>query len=574
MKTRAKKLLALLLATVMALSVAACGNNNVGPDEQNTQGTEANEQSAQGTEVAEDLYYNLEGFPIVKEPISIEVAGIQGATNDWQNNFMIRKIEEMMGIKMNCTTYADKTVWSTQYATMLASDSLPDLIMAIDVDKATINGNGEEGFLLDMADYLDIMPNFAKFLEENPEYASYTKAPDGSIYSISNVRLVETPLYTLYVSKADQEKYGFSVEDIKTTEDFYNVLKSIKEQNPDAIPLSLTLETQSGQRGAFVIRTAFGIFSNAISPLFSVDAQGNVVLDEIGDNYKAYLTYMNKLWEEDLLDHESFIMTTAEYRSKVANEPVVFWHDWSYLPKPTGSGKDIYQEYDALSVLTSEYNDVPTYVHADPYTASARLMVSANTEYPEAICRLIDYVFSEEGQVFVNYGVEGETFDYIDDGLGNMVVNHDNYWDKEKYTSAAEWKTQEVHVVGSLQFVTQSDARLIAKNASDAELEKLIFEDDKYTYTAEAFHEKYIRAQAEVERYASYLALALNAEEVEATAQPLTDMKLLMEQSRAQFISGGMDIEKDWDAYVKQIKVFWDQIQPHYQSAQDRLAAN
>lgn len=580
MKTRTKKLSALLLTTAMAVSVAACGNNDTGiSDEQESKAessvvADSDASVASSSEVEEKLYYNMEGFPIVDEPITIEVAGIQGTTKDWQNTFTVQKIEEMMGIKMNCTTYADKTVWATQYATMLASDTLPDLMISLSVDKATTNLNGEEGYLLDLSDYLDIMPNFAKFLEENPEYAAFSKAADGSIYSLDRVRPVATPLHCLYVSKADQEKYGFSVDDIKTTEDFYNVLKSIKEQNPDAIPLSLTLSGQSGQRGMWTIRAAYGIFSSEQSPIFGVDEQGNLYLDDISDNNRAYLAYMNSLWEEGLLDEEAYIMTSAEYQSKISNGDVVFWHDWSYIPAGTGKDSSVYAEYDALTVLTSEYNEVPTYVHFAPYNSAARVMVSADTEYPEAICRLIDYMFSEEGNIFINYGVEGETFDWVDDGFGNKVINSDNYWDKETYTSVADWRNQEVIIVNGMSLIMPSETRIVADNASDADLEKFIFEDEKYTYTQDAFHEKYIRAQAEVERYPSYMAVTLTTEEAEKSSQIMTDMNLLLQQFRAEFITGDKSTETDWDSYVKEIKALWDQIQPYYQAAQDRFAAN
>ena len=561
MKSRTRKLSALLLATVMAMSFAACGGNPTGGQDSTGSGDEK-------------LYYNKEGFPIVNETITINVAGVQGTTKDWQNTYMVRKIEEMMGIKMNCTSYLDTTAWTTQYAAMITTDELPDLMINANLSRDVTNQNGEEGILLDLSQYLDIMPNFAKFLKENPEYAAYNTAPDGGIYSLDRVRPVETPLYTLYVLKADQEKYGFSVKDIKTTEDFYNVLKSIKAQDPDRIPLSLTIDGNSGQRAIWVLRTAFGIFSVNNCPVLGVDEQGVINLDDISDNYRAYLTYLNRLWEEKLLDQESFIMTSEEYRAKTKAGEAVFFHDWSFLGVATGQDESVYEEYDALSVLTSEYNEVPTYVHFTPFSEGSRVLVSAHTKYPEAICRLIDYAFTEEGQTFFYYGCEGETFDYVDDGYGNQTVDSSNYWDSSKYESIDAWRKQEVVIWQTLNLIEESSTRSFVDHATDEQLEDMIFNDENHIYTKEAFHEKYIRAQAEVERYPSYLPLAFTSEESEETSQYTTDMNLLLSQFKAQFITGEKSTESDWDAYVKQIKVFWDKIQPSYQAAQDRVNAN
>lgn len=576
MKERTKKLSALLLAAAMTASLAACGGAETAdsqPVEEQVSGEtkEAASTAEPAADAEEELYYNKEGFPIVKEPITIEVAGWQDTTLDWEKTHVVKKIEEEMGIKIKATGYKDSAAWDTQYATMLATDTLPDLVWCGSFSKATINENGEEGYLLDLSDYLEIMPNFAKFLEENPEYAAYHTTEDGSIYSIDRVRSTALPQSGLYVSKADQEKYGFSVEDIKTVEDFYNVLKSIEEQNPDVIPLSFTFDKECAQRAMWGIRTAFGIYSCDHNVLYGVDDQNQVILYDITENNKAYLQYMNRLWEEDLLDHDAFIMTGDEFSSKVRNGEVVFWHDWSYLSSGLAADMSVWEEYDCLAAMTSEYNEVPTYVTAPPYNSSARVYVSASTDYPEAICRLIDYTFTEEGQTFFNWGTEGETYELVDDGLGNMIPNIDNFWDQENYATKDEWKMQEVMCVNALNCIIPMQSREIVAAATDEELEKMIFEDDNYTYTADAHLELAIRKQADVVRYPSYLPAVLNADENGAISQPLTDMKLLIEQYKAQFVSGELDIANEWDSYVEQISGFWNQVQPVVQGAYDRI---
>lgn len=583
MEKRSKKLAALLLGTVMCISVAGCGGQKGTPDAgggaETPQSTEskAPAESAQAAETAaegEELYYNKEGFPIVKEPITIEVAGVQGPTKDWGNTYFVKKVEEMMGIKMNCTTYADAATWQTQYATMLASDSLPDLMMQLNVSKVSTNMDGADGYLLDFSDYLDVMPNLAKYLESHPEYAAYHTTSDGSIYSLDKVNEVGPRWYSLFVSKADEEKYGFSVDEIKTTEDFYNVLKSIKEQDPDVIPLSLTIGGESGQRGILTIRNAFGLTGVENTLVMSVDGQGQVNLDNLSDKYRAFLTYMNRLWEEELLDHETFIQTTDEFESKIADGKVVFWHSWTGINLVMGSNYGIYKDYDGLCAMTSEYQDEPIYTDQTPYTAAARVMVSAKTKYPEAICRLIDYVFTDEGRRFVLSGVEGETFDYVTDERGFQSVSYDGYWDQSKYASAQEWETQEVRIVNALDLWSVDASREFVEGLSDGELEALLDEGPDNGCMYSGFYENMIRKQVDKEIYASYQPLPLSLEEADEISQPQTDMELLIRQFRAQFIAGEKDIDTEWDSYVRQISSFWEQIQPIYQAAQDRAAAS
>ena len=570
MKTRTQKMLALLLAGVMTASFVGCGDTeaNKGSSAEESKST-ATESKSEESNVEEELYYNTEGFPIVKEPITIEMAGLREQTNDWANSHVVKKIEEEMGIKFDITTYETSEILSTQFATQITSDTLPDLMVNYPyINKVMANQYGEEGYLLDFTDYLDIMPNFKKFLEENPEYAAYNTAGDGGIYSFDRVNDGPRNIYQMYVSKADQEKYGFSVDDIKTVDDFYEVLKSIKEQNPDVVPFGWALGYW-GARALPVLRTAFGIDGclNVVNAK-GVDEDGNVILHDITENQQAYYKYMNKLWEEELVDHNAFIMTRDEFEADIRAGKYVFWHASGGFGtlKQTDA---VVKEYDILVALTSEYNETAEYITYDPYNTMSRTMVSAKTEYPEAICRLLDYQFSDEGYLFFNYGTEGETYDIVENDFGMQVVSNADYWDKDKYGSEYEWRVQEVMINNVFQTLLKQSPEVL--NASDELLEKLINEDPNYTYTSAAAMEKAIREQAESTRYSSFLPLAYTDEENSEIAQLETDMGNLLSNYYAQFITGDLDVDADWDAYVEQISIFWDKLQPIMQGAYDRI---
>lgn len=524
---------------------------------------------------AEELYYNTEGFPIVKEPITVTMAGLHEGSSDWENAIVLQNIESLMGIKIEATPYADSSVVQTQFATQIASDTLPDIMFGYSaVNKAIGNQYGEEGYLLDWTDYLDIMPNFAKFLEENPEFAAVTKTEDGSIYSIDRVRVAPLPQLGIYVSKADQEKYGFTLADIKTVDDFYEILKSIKEQNPDVIPFGFTSEN-IGFRSLPMIREAFGIESHNVNWTIGLDENGQVTLDAISEKGKAYFEYMNRLWEEGLVEEEAYVITSDEYQAKIRSGEYVFWFDWSYLQGGLGSPDgSCYQDYDILVALTSEYNETPTYIFTEPCNVASRCMVSAKTEYPEAIMRLMDYMFTEEGRRFFASGIEGETYDMVENEMGDMVVSYDNYWDKENYDSASAWVGQKLGMTNIFSIVQPSETLSLVKSASDEKLNDYIYNDSTYRCTLDAFTEKAIREQVEIRKYPDYKTTVLTGDEADAISQQVTDAQTLLDQYAAQFITGELDLETDWDAYVEQMKVFWDQIQPIYQVAYDRMYVN
>jgi len=578
--SKTKKMLALALVSVMTVSVVGCGKAE--PAE--TTAAKAAASTAAATAAAaqttpapaapveEELYYNKEGFPIVKEPITIDMAGTKSVAVNWQETHTVEKIEEMMGIKLNCIMYENGQVVSTNFATQITSDTLPDLMANYNtISKAMANEYGGKGYLLNLADYLDIMPNFAAYLEANPEFAAFNTAPDGGIYSIDRSRDVMMPQVGLYVSKADQEKYGFSVSDIKTVDDFYEVLKSIKEQNPDITPYGMCVQNY-GMRGANILNHAFGIEMNNDHGVNmpDVDENGQVYLQDISENKKAAFAFQNKLWEEDLVEKEGFVQTVDEFREKVRNGQYVFWYDWSGMPTALGTDAGCYKDYDMLACMTSEYQSVATYNVASPYNTAARMMVSAKTKYPEAICRLLDYMFTEEGFNFFYYGTEGETYDWVTNEIGEVVPDFSKYYEKMGYGTALEMRQQEL-MFNTFSIVLDTGAIKKAQAADAETLDKYINDDPTYAYTEAAFMEKAIREQVEVKKYLDFLTPAYTDEESKTIAQPNTDMQNLLKQYRAQFITGELDVEKDWDAYVEQINVFWQQMQPAMQAAYDRM---
>ena len=229
-----KRVLAGMLALVMSLGLMACQGNS-----KETQSSSEQTQSSSGqttkpvdestvseeTTQEENLYYNKEGwYPICEEEITITVNGRTGTTKDWSKTLMAQVIKEEMGINMEFTTF-DDSAWNTQLALMMAEDNMPDLVLRGTWDKAQSNEAGKDGYLLNLADYLDIMPNFAKFLEDNPIYKAYTMTEDGEIFGIAGYKESRSAnnRNMIWYSQDDMEKYGFTPEEISTTEGFYNV---------------------------------------------------------------------------------------------------------------------------------------------------------------------------------------------------------------------------------------------------------------------------------------------------------------------------------------------------------------
>ncbi len=567
-----KRMLATLLACVLAVgTLAGCGAKTEEPAEPSAETAETETPA-----VEEKSYYNETGFPICNETVTIKIGGKQGATPDWSKTKMVSAIERDMGIKLDPVPVPDDA-WSTQLSLMLAEDSLPDLIVGSAWNKAACVEAGKEGYLLDISQYLDIMPNLSKMLEEHPDYAAGVMDETGAIYGLSSFRAnkMVNAMYMVHVAKEDMEKYGFSMEDLTTTEGFYNVLKNIKETDPDRIPLILSFDQGSGQRTEWMFKSAFGVNSIYNYYMLDADKDGNVYLLDTSDNYKEYLKYMNKLYEEDLVNEDAFIISAEDLHAQIADKTAVFGGSWSGFATVIGAPDASYvADYEVLVGMKSDLVDETTYVLYPSASTDMLTYVSATTEYPEAICRLIDYQFSAEGMNYFQYGGKaGENYDEVTDELGVVTVNTDNYFDAEKYESMLEWRNSEISIADSFSLYSLYAGAAYVEAASDEELESVL-SNMNLKYAVNAQKDLAIRNQCDKE-VVSFPFLSYTAEEADERTALYTDISVYLQQMKGKFITGELDVDADWDSYVAEVeKIGIDRLLEIEQAAYDRMPKN
>ena len=572
MKKTSSKLLSLFLVLVIVLSLTACIQPPVqtNPPATNPQGSEGNPT----TPTEEDLYYNKEGYPICDETITITVAGRQGNTLDWNNTYFVKYVEEKLGIKLVCEPFPNDAL-SSQYAGMLATETMPDMMVQCNVDKSQVNIDGADGYWLDLSQYLDLMPNFVKMMEENPSWANYTKDAEGAIYSVNRIapgQVTASRGMITYNKEVVQAAYP---GEIKTIDDFYNALKAVKAMYPDKTPLAITFDAAPGYNADIILRTAFGITFNDNSYMLVEGANGEVELGDISEANRNYLTWLNKLVDEGLLSTEAITMTKDEYNAKVNDGSFVFFSVAGSL-----GVKDAvdYNDYGIIAALTSQYVDETTSILNNGLTVSARIFVSAKTEYPEAIARFIDFLCTDEGRMLAVYGEEGVTYDKVYDANGVWSIDHSKYADLNNYESVGKWVQQTVAPYQAfalwwnftgVQFDTMDDATLQkVASAPYKNADGSINNGNQWTALV----------QMELNKIENLVVapapLVYTAEESEARKTLAADLLTYLKAQKVAFITGTVDISDTaaWDAYVKQVKAMgWDTLQPIEQAAWDRV---
>ena len=466
MKRKSRRLLALLLATSMTFAMTACGGEA-------TNGENANKD----VEVAAD-YFNKEGYPICDEPITITMGGY-AKTEDWDNTYAAQYWKNNLGIITDSTPINSKETLKTQYALMIAENKLPDVMIGIDEDtvgKAQVNIDGGAGYWLDFTEYLEYMPNLVAFWEKYPQMKAYDCTEDGACYSLNRITPgvyanVGGQIY--YDRKAVEAVYP---DPIETIDDFYDALVAVQEAYPDRKPFSISYNNMNSLRADVIIQNAFGLESRAREYMLYEDENGEVVLGDTTENYRAYLDFMRKLYDEKLLDNDCFVTSQDEYSASQKNGDYVFWGGNALVGAKFSNN---FADYGAIGALKSDWNEEGTFVLASGIAQGARVCVSADTKYPEAICRLIDFWFTEEGCTMNRNGVEGVHWDYVctndygvetrkfDDRFAAYKEAHPD----EEYENSSVWQQQHIYIYMQTYF---EGAPNFADEFDDATLEEIL----------------------------------------------------------------------------------------------------
>lgn len=326
-----KRMAAILLTLTMAASLfTGCGEKEKEVQDDVNQVQEDNTSDVQDA---------ADSQRISEETINVTISGRCGQSDCvWNDTIQFAEYESRLGIKFDATTYAPAD-WASQVSLMFASDELPDMFANAAFTSQEVAEFGKDGYFLDLAEYLDVMPNLQAIFDEYPEYYAACVDEEGHIYALPQLSLnpacgnIGDPTY---FRKDWCENLGLEVPE--TLDDLYNVLKAFKEQDADGdgdpnneIPF---LYRQSNGLEMVMLRS-FGIYSNNLQYPLVVDDAGKISLASATDNYKAYLTYMHKLYEEGLMNQDAFVITEDEKIAIQKTGVAGMFSAWTGMPEGT-----------------------------------------------------------------------------------------------------------------------------------------------------------------------------------------------------------------------------------------------
>lgn len=527
----------LLSLTLLVSVVTACGSPN---NEGKTNGG----NSASGTSTSnESKGVSKEGYPIVSEPLTLKMMSQDVGVADWNKMPVLQEMEKLTGIKLQFQN-APLDSFATKKNLVFASGDLPDMFYAADLKPAEQVTYGSQGVLIPLEKYIDegYAPNIKKIFDDHPDIRKSFTTPDGHIYALPNVDLAAVwyrgPMW--YNGKFLK---SLGAAEPKTTEELYAYLKRVKDEDAngngkkDEIPLtSVKLDD---------LRMYFLGFWGIYDEVIYADKEGKVHYTPQEEGYKGYLTFLNRLWKDELLDHETFSQTDEQKKAKGKNNQIALFND--YFPYFTLGGEPS-GDNPLMMPVKSEIAGSPVYGKHPGISANGTFAITSSNPSPEATMRWVDYLYSYEGATLFNQGPENLLWKY------KNKETHEKEWlpvpgggDREEYRGT---------ITPNYGILTpgMNSSELAVGLRSDFDLWIDKQNAEKLTPIGKApFPNVYLT----------------NEEQTEASAL-LSDLNTYVQQMEAKFVTGQESLS-NWDKYLDQIKKMGgDRIAELYQSAYDR----
>jgi len=325
----------------------------------------------------------------------------------WNDQILWKEQVAKTGVKV-VWEHVSSEEYEAQIGLLIASGDLPDLIGRISPTLAA--QYGVQGAFIPLQDLIEEhAPNLKKILNDRPEVRGQITAPDGNIYFFPRLLLdKETQCYTGWTIRGDWvEEVGMQLPE--TTDDLYNVFKAIKEKYPEKYPLFLDPRP---------LIWAFGVGSRGTAHQndFFVE-NGEIKYGPTDPRYKDALMYLNKLYSEGLLDREYLSINsgyTDEGIARAVQEigACTFGSNAGYLTKFNrlleAAGKNPgFVAMKPPQGPTGERNILGRHTEIDP-TCGA--VITTTSKYAVEITKMMDYLYSEEGRLLVDFGIEGDTY--------------------------------------------------------------------------------------------------------------------------------------------------------------------
>lgn len=353
------------------------------------------------------------------------------ATIPDENSMIMKRILEKTGVKINFKKATSSD--GTELSTKIAGNSLPDVV-SIKANTTIKNELAKEQACYPIQELASRWaPSFLKRLSEDEEMVSYYEYSDGYIYGIPNnfymtedvktyeetgrslvstgavlVRKDYLDAYHAYKQASDP---SFDPAGVATPQGILEFLLwakneySLSNSNPTVCISAFEKDRTHGSLGMRWLMEYFSALEE--------DENGNYVYQQAQPEFKELMVWLNELYRNNLLTEGSLGANSSTVGQYLQNGECVLFagstvnyatqlKNWELnISKKNPKGEDA--RYIPIIFSNAEGTTPQLAVTGNSYMFT---MISTNCERPDRVVKLFDYLYSDEGQELVCWGIE------------------------------------------------------------------------------------------------------------------------------------------------------------------------
>ena len=393
-----KRLLALALALVLALSLVACTSGG-------------NKTSGEATT-----------DPLTKDDV-VSIYLMSHPTWPYKEDWKVWEyIKENIGATLDLTPVPNAdapTKWALMFA---APDTLPD-ILTYD-HKPSTDTHALSGAIISYDSQIEYMPNYKKWVDslDEEQYAAYIdvcKSFDGEVYYSPVAGREKQESVRAWLYRQDIfEKHN--LETPETFDELYEVSKKLKELYPDSYPLCIRdgLGTMGIMGPSWKDYWVPDYYYNFNTNEWSYGATEDTMLEAI--------TFFKKMVAEGLTPSNFITIPTSEWQELVSTDRGFMMAD--YMTRIDNYNSVVRQsnpEFTITAMLPPVANAETGSAHVAKLNRDPAGRVICNSRDARRIAnaaKVLDWFYSDEAVEIVSWGKEGETFEVVD-GKKQFIKN-------------------------------------------------------------------------------------------------------------------------------------------------------
>lgn len=544
-----RKLIALLLSFVCLFSLASCNGNS--------QNAENTKESSATTNTSEDPGYVSYSLPLTDKEATCKIWSPEwfgfcanyfeglGDTVFW------KEFSEMTGIDFEFTTVSSNAADSLAIA--LVSGESYDLFMSLAL---IYSGGAEQAYLddyiYDINEYLDQVPNYKQVITSDDSLKKKVSTDEGNILGFYRLYQNAYPGIGLYIRNDWLQELGFDVP--RTIDEYHDALYAMSVNYDTNGPLWIGY-TGTFSNGAF--GSAYGTLSHFdpaqsttyTSMLYQED--GTVRFAPMEDGFRDYLRLMSDWWNEGLLYKDYAIgsdLMGADDADLAAGVALTSYNLAQRAQLPVYGGG----EWVPASTPVLELGDTTHLLDVKDAIDSRGIFVSKTCSNLDLILKLCDYLYSPEGQITANYGIDGYTLSY--NSNGDPVLASDLLYNNPDIPNSMAAR---INYLGNQDSLSIYNYDLELEASSD-EVRNIIEVWETDTDNANVIP----------------AGVSLTSEESDAFTQIRGDLFTYISEMISKFITGEKSVESDYDEFLNAINQLGAQkVVDLYQAAYDRYMA-